>query len=386
MTHRRFRFLTLAPCVALGLLFLSPKATGILSAAIMVGVLITIHELGHFLVARWMGAPVDVFSIGFGPRLLGFKWKETDVRLSAVPLGGYVRLAGETSEVGTGPAEGTPEADVLTNTFFTKPYYQRMLFYTGGILANLATAFVIFVGLGLEDVRVVKVTPPPVVVASVEGAAAEAGLRAGDVLLSIDELAFPSTDWNTTAVSRIQGSAGKPMVFCVDRQGKRVELTITPRLSGKVGMAGIRPVKSSPVVELRPFQFADIGRAFGAGMRTSWQVMVAVTKGYWMLFTGQISPKHVSGPAGIVSMGSEAAQAGLAVFLSFTAFLSINLAVLNAIPIPGLDGSHAVILTIERIRRKDLPIALKEKILMTGFYLMLTLLVVLLVKDFFFKH
>ncbi|HWQ07998.1 MAG TPA: site-2 protease family protein, partial [Holophaga sp.] len=128
------------------------NATGIAGAILMIGVLIFLHELGHFLAAKRMGLPVETFSLGFGPRLFGFKWKETDVRLAALPLGGYVKLAGYNPEE---PESADPHG------FLKQPYHRRMLFYSGGILANLLTAYVLLSVVGIDQSRITSATPKP---------------------------------------------------------------------------------------------------------------------------------------------------------------------------------------------------------------------------------
>jgi len=372
--------LTLVPCVGIGALLLSPKVTGLLSALLLVGVLITLHELGHFLMARRMGVPVDVFSIGFGPRLFGFRWKETDVRLAAVPLGGYVRLAGEESEVGTGMTESHP--------FFQKPYHQRLLFYAGGIIANVLTALVLMVPLKIDDARITVRTTSPVTIGEVIAGlpAAQAGLQVGDQLLAVGPVRFPGATWEE-AVAHIQSQAGQVLVVEVERQGTRRQVNLTPVGKAGAGRVGIAPGDAKVEVERRPLTVKDVGVGLRDAAYQTWQLAARVTGDYTRLFTGQLSIKELGGPVSIVRIGSQAAQAGWRSFLFFAAYISMNLAVLNALPIPGLDGSHALILTLERIRRKDFSLEVKEKILTAGFYVLLGVLVLVLGLDLWrLKH
>ena len=143
--------------LAFAALLLAGRFVGIAGAAVMIGGIIFLHELGHFLAAKRMGMPVEVFSLGFGPRLLGFRWKETDVRLSALPLGGYVKLAGYNPE--------EPDAEDPYG-FLNQPYRKRMLFYAGGILSNLATAAILLYAISLNQVRY---PDPPVRVQVIAG-------------------------------------------------------------------------------------------------------------------------------------------------------------------------------------------------------------------------
>ncbi len=376
MLLRRLRLMTFVPCVGIGFLLLSPKVTGIVSALVLVGVLITLHELGHFLAARRMGAPVDVFSIGFGPRLFGFQWKETDVRLAAVPLGGYVRLAGEDSEVGTGLSED--------HSFFKKSYGQRMLFYSGGIIANVLTAFVIFTAVSVYQSRVVAMHPEPsplLVMDVIKGGAAEAaGLKVGDQINRLGPLAFPGAS-DQEAIAHIRSMAGKPLELEVTRMGSTLKITATPKDEGGAGRIGIQFQPSRFQYDMRAIQVGDLWTGLKAGLQRTGNSALETARGYSRLFTFRISASEVGGPIAIVRSGSQAAQDGWMNFFMFAAFISMNLAVLNALPIPGLDGSHALILTIERLRRKNFTIAVKERILTTGFYLLLGLLVFVMGLD-----
>lgn len=374
MILRRLRLTTLVPCVGVGVLLLSAKLTGLLSAILLVGILIVLHELGHFLAARRMGVPVDVFSVGFGQRLCGFQWKETDVRLSLIPLGGYVRLAGEESEVGTGATEDHP--------LFKKPYHQRMFFYSGGIIANVLTTLVLMVPLQIQQGRTVARTVSPVAVGEVVAGmpAAAAGLQVGDKLLAVGEVRFPGALWND-AVAHIQSRGGQPLTLEVDRNGQRLSLTLVPVGKPGSGRIGVAPGETALQAETRPLQAMDLVQGVGSAFKATGAMAYKVAGDYFRLFTGQLSVKEIGGPVSIVRIGSQAAQAGWYSFLFFAAYISINLAVLNALPIPGLDGSHALILTLERIRRKDFSIAVKERILATGFYLMLGLLVVVWIGE-----
>ncbi|HJV91707.1 MAG TPA: site-2 protease family protein, partial [Holophagaceae bacterium] len=163
---------------------LPPKVVNLGFALLGIGALIFLHELGHFLAAKYMGMPVETFSIGFGKRLVGFKWKETDVRLSVLPLGGYVKLAGFNPE---DPGADDPHG------FLQQPYWKRMLFYSGGIIANLIVAFVLFAWVGQREARVSKSVDR--VVADVQpGAAKDAGLLPGDELLAVGPFAVTAQD------------------------------------------------------------------------------------------------------------------------------------------------------------------------------------------------
>lgn len=376
MPFRPARLLTLVPSVGIGLMVLSPKAMGIASAILLIGVLITLHELGHFLAAKWMKTPVDVFSIGFGPRLIGFRFQETDVRLSAIPLGGYVKLQGETDEMGAGDA-GLAE-------FMKQPFHKRVLFYSGGILANILAAWVLLVAVSTQQVRVTAVhaEPSPLLVLEVVkgGAAEQGGLREGDLITAFGDLRFPgSTDQEARAT--IKQHANQPLALEGTRLGSPLKLTITPRLEGGVGRLGIQFQPSRIRYERRPFAFKDLGLGLKGATLATGAITKQTVQAYTRLLTFRTKASEVSGPIGIVKQGSQMAQAGWLDFFTFAAFLSLNLAVLNALPIPGLDGSHIAILTFEKVRGKEISLQLKEKIFTVGFFFLLGVLVLVVGKD-----
>ena len=339
---------------------------------LMLGGLIFLHEGGHFLAAKRMGMPVESFSLGFGPRLLGFQWRETDVCLRLLPLGGYVKLAGFNPEE---PGADDPHG------FLKQPYGKRMLFYSGGILANLLTTLVLFTFVGADQARVVKVQESWTVVEVVPGGAAEqGGLKPGDELRGIGSLRFPGSLWEE-AVSYIQSHPGESVLFSITREGKPLELPLTPRLDGGKGRLGFMPVPVPLALERRAYRPGDFLEGGRYAVLKSWQLSGQVFGFLRKLVTFQARSAEVSGPIGIIRQGSRAAKTGWDVFLFMCGAISLQLAILNALPIPALDGGHMAMLTFERLRRKDLTIELKEKILTAGFLLLASLMLLVIVMD-----
>jgi regulator of sigma E protease len=345
---------------------------GFWGPVLMLGGLIFLHEGGHFLAAKWMGMPVEVFSLGFGPRLVGFKWRETDVRLSLLPLGGYVKLAGFNPE--------EPGADDPYG-FLQQPFGKRMLFYSGGILANLATTLVLFAAVGIHQARVTKVQETWTVVEVVPGGAAEqGGLKVGDELRAIGDLSFPGAEWEA-AVAYIQAHPDQPVPFRLTRDGKSMTFPLTPRAEGGKGRLGFMPLPVATPLEFRPFQAGDLLTGGRYAVETSWRLTGQVFSFLKRLVTFQAKSAEVAGPIGIIRQGSRAAKHGWETFLFMCAAISLQLAILNALPIPALDGGHMALLAFEKARRKDLTIELKEKILTGGFLLLASLMVLVIFLD-----
>ena len=366
------RFLYAAPAIAL--ITLSPRAVGILGAIVMIAGLIFLHELGHFLMAKRMGMPVETFSLGFGPRLLGFRWRETDVRLSALPLGGYVKLSGYNPE--------EPDAED-PHGFLSQPYGKRMLFYSGGILANLLTALVLLCILGVDQSRATaRFLPGPLAVSEVVPGmpASQAGLKAGDEIRLLGDLAFPGTDPNA-AKPYIEKHAGMVLKVQVDRGGQPLEFLVTPREENGLGKVGILFGTPRMAFDRKPIGLRDLGRGLTAGVLETGSMAWMITKNFGKLVSFQANYKEVGGPIAIAKAGSDAAKAGWERFLLLCAFISVNLAVLNALPIPFLDGGHMAILSFEKLRRRDLTIQTKERILTGGFFFLISLMGLVLALD-----
>ena len=358
--------------VAVSVLALKLPGIGFWGPVLMLGGLIFLHEGGHFLAAKYMGMPVEVFSLGFGPRLFGFKWRETDVRLSALPLGGYVKLAGFNPE--------EPGADDPYG-FLRQPYGKRMLFYSGGILANLATTLILFTFVGADQARVTKVQDSWTIIEVVPGGAADqGGLKVGDELRGLGDMSFPGSEWEA-AVAYIQSHAGQPVPFRITREGKPLELPLTPRLDGGKGRLGFMPMPVPTPLERRAYRPGDFLEGGRYAVIKSWQMSSQVFGFLKRLVSFQAKSSEVAGPIGIIRQGSRAAKSGWEVFLFMCGAISLQLAILNALPIPALDGGHMALLTYEKLRRKDLTIELKEKILTGGFLLLASLMALVIVMD-----
>jgi regulator of sigma E protease len=357
-------------CVAVLALGFKFPGAGFWGPILMLGGLIFLHEGGHFLAAKWMGMPVETFSLGFGPRLVGFKWRETDVCLCLLPLGGYVKLAGFNPE--------EPGADDPYG-FLQQPFGKRMLFYSGGVLANFATTLILFTAIGTDQARVTQVKETWTVVDVIaKGAAEQGGLKVGDELHSIGDITFPGSDF-TAAIAYIQARPGQPIPFRLTREGQFLELMLTPRLEGGKGRLGFQPWPVQTPLARRAMRPGDVLRGGQFAVTTSWRMTTQVFGVLKRLVTFQGA--DVAGPIGIVRQSSRAAKSGWEEFLFLCGFISLQLGLLNALPIPALDGGHMALLAFEKLRRKDLTIELKEKILTGGFVLLASLMLLVIVMD-----
>ncbi len=366
------RLLFLVPSVfVLGLAF---PGVGFWGPVVMLGGLIFVHELGHFLVAKWMKLPVEVFSLGFGPRLVGFKWHETDVRLSALPLGGYVKLLGFNEEE---PGVEDPHG------FLSQPTWKRMLFYSGGIIFNVASTLVLLFIVSTDQSRATAIAlPSPLRVMEVvlDSPAAKSGLQAGDQITALGDLKFPGAS-DKDAVAFIRARPDQVLGLEILRDEKPQHLDMTTRNEDGMGKLGIGFGPSLFRYERRPLTFGDFLQGAKGAVLESAFMAKETFMGYARLFTFRANLNELGGPIAIAKIGSEAAKAGWVVFLTITALISMNLAVLNALPIPFLDGGHVAMLGFERIRGRDLSIAVKERILMAGFVLLASLMVLVLAMD-----
>jgi regulator of sigma E protease len=330
----------------------------ILAGAVVLGILVLLHEWGHFVAAKLCGVRVEVFSIGFGPRIFGWKSGDTDYRLSALPLGGYVRMAGDN------PVEERTGADY---EFLSRPRWQRFLIAIAGPVMNILATFVIlwgiyaFVGMPFLPAVIDEVQP---------GSPAEvSGLKSGDLILSLD--GKPVADWPDLA-DAIRGSDGRQLQLTVQRDGKDFPLSITPgRLKDSDGQTAWMIGVSRPAAEKYKHQgpitaAEDAGMATVSGARQIGEVLVG-------LFSGKVSVHDLAGPVGIVRLSGQAAKSGPLELLELTAIISLNLGLLNLLPIPILDGGHLLMLAIEGLIQRDLSVAVKERFVQVGLVFLLSI-------------
>ena len=427
--------------------------TSILAFVFVLGVLIFVHELGHFLMARRIGVRVHTFSLGFGPKLVGFRRGDTEYRISAVPLGGYVKMAGENpDDARTGASD----------EFLSKSKWQRFQVLVMGpvmnlVLAVLVMAVVLYQGapvpafleqpavigsvsetspmkaagiqpgdriiavdgdavptwedflnaiggkskqrvslrvdragtmldvalvpagigrydiVNLDSLAVLPVMHPQIRELQHEAPAYEAGLRPGDVILAAGGEKGVSSD---RLVEVIKANEGKPLILDIKRDDVIQQVSITPReIGGTVMMGATLSAAEQRTIEPGPFRALKMS----LDQNWTWTKMIVQTLGG--LFTRHTSVKQLMGPVAIADLSGMAAEQGWISLFSLMAMISLNLGLLNLMPIPVLDGGHIAILAMEGVSRRDFSMKVKEKMLLAGFVLLLMLMVTVIYND-----
>ncbi len=344
--------------------------SSLLPTLIVLGALIFIHELGHYIACRLVGVTVEKFSIGFGPELFHFQFQGTRVSLSLIPFGGFVKPKGESSE----DIQGEPEPD----TYLAKGTGPKILIVSAGVIMNYVLAFVLFAVVAFHGRPVLL----PVVGALVPGYPAEAaGVLPGDRVLSVDGSTV--SDWMTLTL-RIASHGAGPLVLNVEREGRPLVVTVEPREevveAGKRTEQKLKRIGIKPSSQFRVEKFA-LFPAIGEGARSVVDFTVLTYRVIWGLITGEVSFRNIAGPVGIVAITGETAKQGMMSLLLLTALLSVNLAVINLLPIPALDGGHLFFLLIEAVRRKPINQKLQERMTQVGFFLLMGLMVFIVFND-----
>ena len=422
------------------------------SVAVVLGIMVLVHEWGHFIVAKSFGVRVEIFSIGFGTRLWGWKRGDTDYRISALPLGGYVKMAGDN------PLE---ERKGEPDEFLSKPRWQRVLIALAGPAMNIVLALVLVAGIYMHGSKEPAFLDKPMVLGGVlpDSTAQKAGLAAGDHVVKINDVSNPTWD----SAYSVLGSTvpGHSISLVVDRGGQQIPVTVPASQSpedilgypvDRLVIASVSPgmpaeragllagdqvtkvngtplastIEFPPIVQqsnggpldleiqrgdrtlhlqVRPQQVGvrngvprwQIGvglqsgdmverrLAFGAAIMESIRANALMTRqvAYVVveLFRGNISLKELQGPLGIARASGEAAREGITELLKLMAMIGVNLAVLNLLPIPPLDGGHILLLFIEGTIRQDLSIRLKERFVTVSMVFLLLVFAIVMYND-----
>jgi regulator of sigma E protease len=343
----------------------------IISTVIVLGIIVFVHELGHFLSMKRLGVGVNKFSLGFGPKLIGKKIGEAEYQIAVFPLGGFVKPVGED------PREEVKEED-RARSLSTQPIWKRGVIFSAGSLFNLLLAAVLFSAVNLFGI---PYFPPKIGEVSPGLPAEKAGLRKGDLVLSIDDVRV--TKWDDLS-KIIHGSKGKELLMKVKRDGEIFEITVTPQLSKvknlfgeevQTVMIGITPTEEILVEKVNPFV------AFGMGFAQTWSGIKLTVVSVVKLIQRVVPAKTIGGPILIAQLAGEQAKRGLVSFGLFIAILSINIGIINFFPIPILDGGHLFFLGLEAVLRKPLSIRKMEIAQQVGLIFILLLMLFAFYND-----
>jgi len=343
----------------------------ILQVVIVFGLIVFVHELGHFLAAKFVGVGVERFSLGFGPKIFGKKMGDTEYLVSAVPLGGYVKMVGE--EVG----EDTPPADI-EKSFAHKPLPGRFLIVAAGPLFNLISAVVVFVVLFVSFGIHVPLDIPRIGSVIPNLPAAKAGLEKGDEVLSIAGTSVKT--WKEMA-EKIQQSQGQAIPFVVKKakDASTAEFTVQPE-SRDDPMGGGKKFAIGITADSQ-VESVSLGRAMTLAVQETWMWSKLIFQNLVMLVTGNASPKELGGPILIFQEAGRQAKLGLDYLLRFAAIINVNLAIFNLLPIPILDGGHLLFFSIEAVLGRPPSLRARELALRFGFLIILTLIVFVMYND-----
>jgi regulator of sigma E protease len=333
-------------------------------------IIVFFHELGHFLVARWCGIRVLVFSMGFGPELAGFNDRHgTRWKLSLIPLGGYVKFFGDDNEA------SVPDPAVLAamseedrkRSFFGQSVGRRAAVVVAGPLTNFILAIVIFAGVFMMFGKPTAVPR----VASVEpnSAAAAAGFQPGDLVTAIDGRKID----NFVDMQRIVGfSGGHALTIVVDRGGVPVTLTATPEIKNNRGVLGV--TRSNQPGDVKVESVAPLD-AVKLGVEKTWFIVDTTLSYIGDVFVGRQSADQIGGPIGIARISGQVAELGWGALFDFVGVISVSIGLLNLFPVPLLDGGHLLFYFIEAVRGRPL----SERAQEVGFRIGLAIVVMLMI-------
>jgi len=352
--------------------------TTIILFALVLGLLVFAHELGHFLAARKMGMKVEEFGFGFPPRIFGFKRKETVYSINWIPFGGFVKILGENGD--------TAE----TGSFSTKPVWQRFIVLVAGVSMNMVLAWLLLtvvLSIGLPSQitegeilpKNATISSPQIMIQYVEpdSPAGLAGLRPGDVVLSVEGNAVET-------VQQLQdytgANAGRKLRYQLLRGSETYERDLIPRVSPPPGQGplGIQPALTA---KIKYPVLSAAYHAIGITLSLAVQIIIALGQLIKSLFGDRSLLGSLTGPVGIAVMTHQAAKLGLSNLIYFTSVLSVNLAIINALPFPALDGGRILFLFIEKLRRRKLAEKFENYANTLGFLLLISLVVWITTRD-----
>ena len=352
-------------------------------------VLILVHEWGHFIVAKKTGMRVDEFGIGFPPKLHGIKKGETEYTINALPIGGFVRIWGENGEEKTDTTEGEVSNVDYSRSFSNRPKWAQALVLVAGVTMNILFAWLLFsvtymIGIPTAVEESVASDSAELYISGVLPDSPAAVLPIGSIITAIESEAgifsSPTPSEFSTVVTE---AAPAPVEVSYRHDGVDAKVS----LSAEQGLIADDPERyvvgaslSLLEIEKRPFFTAIVD-----GFTATWSGLVAITAGLWSLisqsFAGEADFSQVAGPVGIVGMVGDAASFGITALLTFTAIISLNLAVINLLPFPALDGGRLVFVAIEAVTRRRIPPEWAGRVNLVGFAILMLLMIVVTYND-----
>ncbi len=362
---------------------------------IILSVLVLIHELGHYLVAKKLGIKVEEFGIGFPPRAYGKKIGETLYSINWLPIGGFVKLYGEDSAGGgkivVGSKQNAASKEVhatshmlhaagdsdIKRAFFARPLWQRMAVVTAGVIMNFVLAVVLI--SFLFSTQGVPLPTDNVIVSGISknSPAEMVGLQNEDKILRINDKVINKTDDFISETKKLRGTEVSLLVL---RNDKEFTVSLTPRLNPPKGEGAMGVSITNIVVKKYTWYEAPIYGTVEAG-KFSWLILSGLSDMVRDLFTGGVKPETVAGPIGVAQLTGEAVRAGWFAVLWFVALLSLNLAVLNIMPIPALDGGRFFFMIIELVTRRRVSAKYEGYAHAVGLVVLLGLMVLITLLD-----
>ncbi|MEI6790176.1 MAG: RIP metalloprotease RseP [Myxococcaceae bacterium] len=337
---------------------------GIFAGLLLLCILVVIHELGHFWVAKLLGVRVLTFSVGFGPKLLKITRGGTEYCLSLIPLGGYVKMLGES------PDEVLSEEE-QKQSFLGQKIWKKSLIAFAGPFFNLVLPLFLFFAVAIGPQKIYK----PVLGEILEGKAAyRAGLKPGDLVTAINSQPIHSF---SEMVKEVSAHPGQSLSFEILRQGEKKIFNVTPEVDQKVGRIG---VALSDPPQYDTVQVGALG-ALKIAFSNTLDMIKMTLLSLWMLVNLEVSAKDLGGPLMIIGVASQAASQGLAYYLQLMALISVNLGLLNLLPIPVLDGGHLFMFGIEAVIRRPVPSKVRQVAAQLGLILLLSLMAFAMFND-----
>lgn len=347
-------------------------STSIFAFIIVLGILISFHELGHFIVARLFGVGVEKFSIGFGPKIFGKRIGNTDYCVSAIPLGGFVKMVGEDPNADVSP-------DDISVSFTHKHVLKRILIVAAGPFFNLLLAMIIF--FGMFQIYGTFILEPSIGEVKENSPAFREGLETGDRILAINEI--PIERWEVLA-KIISESNGEELVLHIQRNESIIVANVKPELITSKNIFGedfqryVIGITSSGNGFSKQLNFFQ---AFSESIIQTYNISKLTIVSIVKLIQGTISTKTLGGPLMIAQMAGQQAEEGISNLLFFIALLSINLAIINFLPIPVLDGGHLVFFFIEAATGRPVNVKFREIAQQVGIFVLIMLMIYVFYND-----